>query len=94
MLQVVPGSVRLLAGMPSPGRRLSRRSRREERRRRRGAIGNADPTVLQQNGSSSELRFCCKRGHPAILPSHQILPAASRCQSRNLTSPSLFRLHP
>jgi len=70
MLQVVPGSVRLLAGMPSPGRRLSRRSRREERRRRRGAIGNADPTVLQQNGSSSELRFCCKRGHPAILPHH------------------------
>ena len=30
-----------------------------------------DPTFLQLNDRSSELPFCCKRGHSAILPSFQ-----------------------
>src|SRR5437588_4614463 len=29
-----------------------------------------DPRFLQLNDRSSELPFCCKRGHSAILPSH------------------------
>jgi hypothetical protein len=36
-----------------------------------------DPAVLQQNSRASELRFCCKCGHAAILPSHQFLRARS-----------------
>src|SRR5205807_5472124 len=35
-----------------------------------------DPTFLQLNDRSSELPFCCKRGHSAILPSTQYLPRA------------------
>ncbi len=33
-----------------------------------------DPTFLQLNDRSSELPFCCKRGHSAILPSTQFFP--------------------
>ena len=34
-----------------------------------------DPTFLQLNDRSSELPFCCKRGHSAILPSLQFFLA-------------------
>ena len=38
----------------------------------RGGVneGIDDPTILQLNDRSSELPFCCKRGHSAILPPH------------------------
>ena len=42
--------------------------------------GCGDGAILQQHGRPSELPFCCKRGHSAILPYLQFLPAA--CSSR------------
>ena len=43
-----------------------------------------DPTFLQLNDRSSELPFCCKRGHSAILPPLQFPPAKWPLQRRLL----------
>jgi hypothetical protein len=68
---------------PTPRYRWARRTH-ERLSGRWGGVGCADDlTILQQNGRSSELPFCCKRGHSAILPSNQFLPRACspRCSS-------------
>lgn len=98
MLQVaqqsLPRARRGVAGLLGATTTPTGNGGRRAWRGHRGVIESTDDgTILQQNGRSSELSFCCIRGHFAILPLTQILPRActARCATCVLNPSSLIR---
>jgi hypothetical protein len=74
MLQVVQQSATRESRFAERSLDVASGTMKLERLLGRGGVneGIDDPTFLQLNDRSSELPFCCKRGHSAILPLTQI----------------------